>query len=78
MVQKYLILGEINELLDTLDGWTSEESEEQSAHQPVTDPQLLRFLAHLVVVLRRVVPNKVDFSKGQNVLKQYVQVTIGI
>merc|ERR1719259_1612608 len=47
VVQKFLILGELNELLDTLDRWTSDDEEEDK----VTDPQVLRFLAHLVIVL---------------------------
>ena len=66
VVQKGLILGRLDELLDTMDGWTEDCK--------ITDPQLLRFLAHVVIVLRRVVPTQVDFSKGHNVLKHYVQV----
>ena len=64
---------DLDQLLDTLDSWTDEEALEREEGQLVTDPQVLRFLAHLVIVLRRVVPNQVDFSKGQNVLRQYVQ-----
>ena len=71
VVQRGLILGRLNELLDTMDGWTEDCG---GGSQTITDPQLLRFLAHVVIVLRRVVPTQVDFSKGQNVLRQYVQV----
>jgi len=86
VVQKFLILGELNVLLDTLDRWTGDFGDDDSVNVgvgdpaagvvAVTDPQVLRFLAHVVIVLRRVVPDQVDFSKGQMLLKRYVQFLI--
>ena len=72
VVQKYLILGELNVLLDLMDQWTTDGNHEEV----VNDPHLLRFLAHVVIVLRRVVPADIDFEKGQSVLKQYVHYLI--
>ena len=69
VVQRYLITGELNDLLDILDNWTSGDEGQESK---VDDPHLLRFLAHLVIMLRRIVPEEVNYDKGHQVIRQYV------
>ena len=78
VVQKYLIEGDLLDLLQVLDDWTNPDN--TNTDEQIKDPHLLRFLAHLVIIIRRI-HNHGKFAKdpanvgcddkGSRVLHQY-------
>ena len=77
VVQRYLISGDLKALLEVADTWANMEN--MNEDEKIKDPHLLRFLAHLVIILRRISRNeKLENistvgcdDKGSLVLRQY-------
>ncbi|XP_023549300.1 nuclear pore complex protein NUP107 [Cucurbita pepo subsp. pepo] len=51
-IQMILMLGDIPRLLDLIWSWIAPSEDDQDAFRPHGDPQMIRFGAHLVLVLR--------------------------
>ncbi|GFY97219.1 hypothetical protein Acr_11g0015250 [Actinidia rufa] len=51
-IEMNLMMGDIPHLLDLIWSWISPSEDEQSVFRPHGDPQMIRFGAHLVLVLR--------------------------
>ncbi|CAL5379618.1 unnamed protein product [Camellia sinensis] len=47
-----LMMGDIPHLLDVIWSWISPSEDEENVFRPYGDPQMIRFGAHLVLVLR--------------------------
>lgn len=78
VVQKYLIIGDLQGLLNVVDDWADPENINEN--EKIKEPHLLRFLAHLVIVIRRIRnheklandPSNVSSNDiGSRVLRQY-------
>ena len=77
VVQRYLIGGDLESLLQVVDNWA--DMENVIDEEKIKDPHLLRFLAHLVIIVRRICKNeKLENissvgceDKGSRVLRQY-------
>lgn len=68
VIQKYLILDDIPELMRQIDGWLSDSS------FPLT-AQMLRFLTHLVLFIRQI-GKQCQEDIGDKVIKRYVECLI--
>ncbi|XP_058108684.1 nuclear pore complex protein NUP107 isoform X2 [Magnolia sinica] len=58
-IEMNLMVGEISHLLDLLWSWISPSDDDQNVFRPHGDPQMIRFGAHLVLVLRYLIADEV-------------------
>lgn len=68
VIQKYIILDDMPELMRQLDDWLSDGSFQLT-------PQMLRFLAHLVLFIRQI-GKQCQEDIGDKVIKRYVECLI--
>lgn len=62
-IQMKLMVGDIAHLLDLLWSWISPSEDDQNVLRPHTDPQMIRFAAHIVLVLRYLLGDEMDAFK---------------
>ncbi|KAF5952336.1 hypothetical protein HYC85_010280 [Camellia sinensis] len=62
-VQMNLMMGDIPHLLDVIWSWISPSEDEENVFRPHGDPQMIRFGAHLVLVLRYLWTNEGCFQR---------------
>ncbi|PKA59339.1 hypothetical protein AXF42_Ash001433 [Apostasia shenzhenica] len=77
-IEMTLLLGDIPYLLDLLWCWISPCDDEQNASRPHGDPQMIRFGAHVVLLLRYLLDDEMKdtfreklMTVGDNILKLY-------
>ncbi|XP_073219812.1 nuclear pore complex protein NUP107 isoform X2 [Cicer arietinum] len=79
-IQMTLMLGDIPRVLDLIWSWIAPLEDDQNVFRPHGDPQMIRFGAHLVVVLRYLLGEEMEgafrdkiLTVGDHILHMYAQ-----
>ncbi|XP_057504964.1 nuclear pore complex protein NUP107 [Actinidia eriantha] len=67
-IEMNLMMGDIPHLLDLIWSWISPSEDEQSVFRPHGDPQMIRFGAHLVLVLRYLLVDQMKDAFSEKLL----------
>ncbi|XP_057976190.1 nuclear pore complex protein NUP107 [Malania oleifera] len=67
-IEMNLMVGDIPHLLDLIWSWTSPSEDDQNVFRPHGDPQMIRFGAHLVLVLRYLLADQLKDSFKQKIM----------
>ncbi|XP_057455040.1 nuclear pore complex protein NUP107 isoform X2 [Lotus japonicus] len=77
-IQMTLMLGDIPRVLDLIWSWIAPSDDDQNVFRPHGDPQMIRFGAHLVLVLRYLIADEIKgafmdkiMSVGDHILHMY-------
>ncbi|KAI9102934.1 hypothetical protein K1719_023373 [Acacia pycnantha] len=61
-IEMILMIGDIPRLLDIMWSWIAPSDDDQNVYRPHADPQMIRFSAHLVLVLRHLLAEEMEMK----------------
>uniref|UniRef100_A0A0A9EP24 Nuclear pore complex protein n=1 Tax=Arundo donax TaxID=35708 RepID=A0A0A9EP24_ARUDO len=67
-IEMNLISGNLAHLLDLLWSWLSPSEEDQNISRPLDDPEMIRFGAHIVLVLRYLLSDEMEDELGEKLV----------
>ncbi|XP_054783533.1 nuclear pore complex protein NUP107 [Prosopis cineraria] len=67
-IEMILMVGDIPRLLDLMWSWIAPSDDDQSGYRPHADPQMIRFGAHLVLVLRHLLADEMKDAFRDKIL----------